>query len=245
MPKQIDFRIYPTLLDAFTRYLRAADIHEELWGFSEQAPEFRWEDAERELIDRINRVEFKSEAAERGTAFNMLVDAIANDQGDIPGRRHDGTWEILQLNGTDYMFNSRKLHQIAERYRDAIAQVYVERTIDTRHGRVLLYGYIDELLPDVIVDIKTTRKFKVNKFRHNWQHIVYPYCVNNRYLRDFRYDVVILDKNGNIDHTATDCYSYVPERDEPRLRTHIEGLIDFVLEHRDRITDKRFFCEDE
>lgn len=76
---QPKYRIYPSLLDAYTDYLKSDDIYERYWGFSENPPfspdEFR-EKQFHALIDRINRVPFDSEAADKGTAFNEAVDCI-------------------------------------------------------------------------------------------------------------------------------------------------------------------------
>ena len=76
MPK---YRIYPTLLDSFTQYERAEADYEQYYGWSEN-PSISLEEfcaqREKELIDRINRVPFESEAADRGTVFNELVDCL-------------------------------------------------------------------------------------------------------------------------------------------------------------------------
>ena len=79
MDRQPEYRFYATLLDAFTDYLNSDNIYERYWGWSDNPPltpeEFRQKQFE-ELIDRINRVPFDSEAADRGTAFNEVVDCI-------------------------------------------------------------------------------------------------------------------------------------------------------------------------
>lgn len=77
--KQPKFKFYATLLDAFTSYLKSDAIWERYWGFSENPPhtpeEFRQQQFQ-SLIDTINRVPFDSEAADKGTAFNEVVDCM-------------------------------------------------------------------------------------------------------------------------------------------------------------------------
>ena len=62
------YNIYPTLLDSFTNYLNSSVIYQQFWGSSE-APTLTEEEYERQafqdLINRINRVPFESEAADK------------------------------------------------------------------------------------------------------------------------------------------------------------------------------------
>lgn len=79
MNQQPKYRIYATLLDAFGAYLNSDVIWDKYWGWSENPPhtpeEFH-EQQFQELIDRINRKPFDSEAADRGTAFNEIIDCM-------------------------------------------------------------------------------------------------------------------------------------------------------------------------
>ena len=77
--QQLNYCIYATLLDAYWGYLNSDVIWEKYWGWSENPPHTPEEFHElqfQELIDRINRKPFDSEAADKGTAFNELVDAL-------------------------------------------------------------------------------------------------------------------------------------------------------------------------
>lgn len=75
----IDYQFYATLLDGFSDYLNSDLIWESYWGWSENPPhtpeEFH-EQKFKDFIDRINRVPFDSEPADKGTAFNELVDCL-------------------------------------------------------------------------------------------------------------------------------------------------------------------------
>ena len=72
-----------TLLDAFTSYLKSDAIWERYWGFSENPQhtpeEFRQQQFQ-SLIDTINRVPFDSEAVDKGTAFNEVVDCMIENR---------------------------------------------------------------------------------------------------------------------------------------------------------------------
>jgi hypothetical protein len=106
---------------------------------------------------------------------------------------------------------------------------------------VALYGYIDQLLPDSIHDIKTTEKYKAGKFHNNWQHVVYPYCLreNGNHVTGFEYDVAVL--GGKSYSTHIEYYAFRPERDIPRLITHVESFIEFLEANRHLITDQKIF----
>lgn len=73
--QQPKYRFYATILDAFWNYLNSDIVYARYWGFSENPPHTEDEFHElqfQELIDRINRKPFDSEAADRGTAFNEI-----------------------------------------------------------------------------------------------------------------------------------------------------------------------------
>ena len=68
-----EYNIYATLLDTFQNYLDSDKIYNRYWGNSENPPhtpkEFEMLQYQA-VIDRINRVPFDSDAADRGTCFN-------------------------------------------------------------------------------------------------------------------------------------------------------------------------------
>ena len=80
---KVSYKFYATLLDGYQDYLRSSEIHQEYWGFSENPSktedEFEMEQLQG-LINRINRVPFDSEAADKGTAFNEVVDCLVLNQ---------------------------------------------------------------------------------------------------------------------------------------------------------------------
>lgn len=249
--QQPEYKFYATLLDAFTNYLKSDAIYERYWGFSENPQytpeEFRQLQYEK-LINTINRVPFDSEAADKGTAFNEVIDCmIENRKSEIVKVERlfsdtaDGRQTVTGLRAT---YNNRQFdfpvslcREFAEYYKGALTQQRVEAILPTCFGNVLLYGYIDELLPMSVHDIKTTGSYYVGKFKDHWQHIVYPYCLmqNGSDVRMFEYNIT------DFRNTYTETYTFVPERDIPILANHCEDFIRFLNDNRDLITDKKIF----
>lgn len=77
--KQVSYKFYPTLLDAFQSFLDCEANYERFYGSSEE-PSVAYAEYEQrtlqELIDKINRVPFDSEAADKGSCFNEIVDCL-------------------------------------------------------------------------------------------------------------------------------------------------------------------------
>lgn len=253
--KQLKFKFYATLLDAFTSYLKSDAIWERYWGFSENPPhtpeEFRQKQFQ-SLIDTINRVPFDNEAADKGTAFNEVIDCMIEGRKSEKVRVRrvlyhgiDGKQSLIGLNAT---YNNRQFNfpisicrEFADYYKGALTQQRVEAVLPTCFGDVLVYGVIDELMPMSVHDIKTTGSYYVGKFKDHWQHLVYPYCLmqNGSDVRLFEYNIT------DFRATYTESYTFVPERDIPILINHCEDFIRFLNDNRDLITDKKIFAEDE
>lgn len=236
------FKFYATLLDAFSNYLRSDAIYERYWGFSENPPHTPEEFKEQQfqsLIDTINRVPFDSEAADRGTCFNEIVDALIENRkpNGVEVERVDGVLYRASYNERTFDFPIAICLEFANYYKGALTQQRVEAILPTCFGEVLVYGVIDELMPMSIHDIKTTGNYYVGKFKDHWQHIVYPYCLmrNGGDVRLFEYNIT------DFKNTYTESYTFVPERDIPILTDHCEEFIRFLNDNRDLITDKKIF----
>lgn len=253
--RSLKYLFYATLLDGFQEYLSSDKIYSEYWGFSENPPMTEEEFHEKkrlELIDRINRVPVACEKADRGTAFNEIVDCLIlgrkSEKMEIASNRDAGT-VTAAYNGRRFTFSLSICKEFAGYYKGALTQVYTEAVLPTMYGDVKLYGYLDELMPMSIHDLKSTTKYSAGKFKDHWQHIAYPYCLNqsgNR-ISDFEYNILLISErtDGDTYETFTEHYAYVPERDIPRLTEHIESLIEFIEAHRDLITDKKIFNQHE
>lgn len=64
-----------------------------------------------------------------------------------------------------------------------------------KHYNVSLCGKIDVLMPDKIIDIKTTNSYKQNKYIYTYQH--YIYCLGEQ-VTEFEYHVIEWDSYPNI-----------------------------------------------
>lgn len=210
---QLQHKFYATLLDAFSWYKKSEK-----------------EEAFQEFLDKINRVPFESEAASRGTAFNELVDNLCADfevYGLLPGD------EVINHSGFD--FPGDIVREFVVQFAGCLRQIYVERTIQTKYGSVLLYGYIDELLWWIVYDIKTTKAYELGKYTRNWQHKVYLYCLQETGIDTFQYTVTDFDSSYKEEYTWKDSYQI-------DLQLICEELIEFINEHRTLITDKKLFA---
>ena len=239
------YNIYPTLLDSFTNYLNSSVIYQQFWGSSE-APTLTEEEYERQafqdLINRINRVPFESEAADKGTAFNEIIDCIVEGRKSTKIDIHsEGEVIMATINGRQFAFSKELAKSIANPLKEenALTQYRVEGTISTQYGEVFLYGYLDYLLPFKVVDLKTTGKYNAFKYRNNWQHIVYPYCLNQQGIEITDFEYLVTDFKG----VYKEAYAYMPKLDIPRLRDICERFIEFLESNRELITDKKIFNE--
>lgn len=266
------YKIYATLLDAFWCYLKSDIVWEKYWGWSENPPhtseEFK-EQQFQELIDRINRKPFDSESADKGTAFNEVIDCmIENRKSEIvqvekvynviregacdeTGKpvcyNEYPTNELIALKATYnnrvFTFPISLCREFANYYKGALTQQRVEAVLPTAYGNVLVYGVIDELMPSSIHDIKTTGSYTVGKFKDHHQHLVYPYALmkNGSDVRTFEYNIVEFNKGGYVVDTYTETYVFNQERDIPILTDHCEEFIRFLEENRELITDTKIF----
>ena len=251
---QLKYRFYATLLDSFQNYLKSDEIYSMYWGGNENPP-FTFEEFEKKqyqnLIDRINRVPMNwedSEKADKGTAFNEIVDCIIDkrksDKMQIESDKETGIIKA-QYNEREFVFPISLCREFADYYKGATTQILTEAVLPTHYGNVLLYGYIDELMPKSIHDIKTTGMYSAGKFKDHFQHYVYPYCLrlNGNDVSDFEYNVAVIKETKKAINyeTFTEFYSFVPERDIPILTAFVEQLIEFIEANKHLITDKKIF----
>lgn len=272
LEKKVSYKFYATLLDGFQDYLNSDQIWEQYWGYSDNPPHTPEEFKQiqfKSFIDRINRVPFDSEAADKGTAFNEIIDCMVEHRksekvevryeyealvmGQIDNCDPDERWADVEYtnkvigltavyNNRTFYFDINMCREFANYYKGAITQNFVKAIVKTRYGNVEVYGFEDELLPQSIHDIKTTGKYAVGKFKNHWQHIVYPYChmMNGEDIRLFEYNIAEIEKSGKW-ATYTETYLFNPDRDIPKLVNHCEELISFLIENRHLITDRRIF----
>lgn len=243
----IKYKFYATLLDKYESYINSSRIYQQYYGFAEN-PSISEEEFEKKqfqsLIDTINRVPFESEAASKGTAFNEMIDCIIEN-------RKSNDYEITsnKVSNTIIVKDDKYIFdfpldislQIASKLKGAITQQFCEGNLSTKYGDVLLYGYIDELMPFKVVDIKTTSKYNAFKFRHNWQHIAYPFCLiqSGILISEFEYLTTDFKK------IWSETYNYNPQTDLPKLIQHCESLIEFIEQNKHLISNKKIFALDD
>lgn len=243
------FNIYPSLLDAYANYLASEDTWMRFWGQSD-TPSVTLEDFETKqfatLIDKINRVPIPwedTEKMDRGTAFNNLIDALITGKKSEDTSSLDGHYRA-SYNRREFEFPKAICAEFYRYFKDAMPQVFCEAILPTKYGDVRLYGYIDELMPAAIHDIKVTGSYEAWKFKNKWQRVVYPYCINaiGGNVSDFEYNIllVIENKDGIYYETKTEYYNYT-DADKDRLTAFVEDFIIFLETNKDKITDKKIF----
>ena len=129
--KAISYKIYPTLLDCFMCYQDSDVIYDKYWGFSEDPPQTPEEFHQLQfqgLIDKINRVPFDSEAADKGTAFNEVVDCLIekrnSDKVKIEKiKNNDCVVDVMATyNNRIFTFDINLLREFADYYKGALTQ---------------------------------------------------------------------------------------------------------------------------
>ena len=265
----VGYQLYPSLIDAYTDYSKSEVIYNKYWGGAEN-PSLTLEEYEakafQDLIDKINRVERDLIKADIGTVFNELVDCLILGQKSMEmevEKLHDDAGNVVSLrahyNGRSFVYPLDFVRLFADNYKGAIPQMLVEGILPTRRGDVRLYGYLDELMPLSVHDIKTTGAYEVGKFKDHSQHLVYPYCLKQMGYTGvdlFSYDVAEISTNitkqtpeppevvVKLKATYSEEYLFNPERDIPILEGKVVELIDFIEANRHLITNPKIFASE-
>ena len=250
-PQEIKYQFYPSLIDAYEGWRNSDLIWEEYWGGSDNPSkypaEFEMEQIQ-SLIDKINRIpQEPSEAADKGTAFNEVVDMIIQNRStseiiSAVSDRQTGSIKatMLKENSTrkTFSFPIALCREFADYYKGSVSQMFVEGTIDTRYGTVKLYGYADEVQEDgTCCDIKTTKRYKAGKFKRNSQHLVYPYCLNQMGIKCTHFEYNVTDFNSSY----TEHYPVDMDKIKSELTERCESFIEFLNFHKEHITDGKIF----
>lgn len=254
------YRFSPSILDKFQRYLESNQEFESDFNYSEETGyksslEEIVAAREQELLDALNRVPQPSSiAAARGTAFNEAVDMA------VACRSTSGTPNVecitfgavyeMECEGHIFKFDGQLVAEVAALVNDGTMQMHIQSPINTEHGDVLLHGYPDYIQPTQITDLKTTESYIWGKYGNYWQRYAYPYILQKTGLMErvniFEFLVVEMKedrKTGIISGSVyKEDYSDVNlEKCETELRWILGGLILFVEEHRDQITNPKIF----
>lgn len=261
------YRISPSLLDKFQRYLNADADFESDFNYSEETGYLMsFEDMvatrEKELLDAINKVpEQPSLAASRGTAFNEAVDSmVMHKYRGVHSKEEDGKIiPILDLvgdtinadaNGFSFVFDRKLVEDVADIVAEGTMQMHIQAGISTERGDVLLHGFPDYILPTQITDLKTTDSYIFGKYEHYWQRYAYPYILQKLGLMErvdaFEFLVVEMKTDKKTGITSGTIYkeTYTDvsfEKCQAELRWILNGLLIFIEDHRNQITNERIF----
>lgn len=195
MESNIKYRIYPSLLDKFQSFVDTEKEYEGPFNKNAYTGEYTLtfmemeEKLKQSLLDSINRVPYRSLAADNGTVFNELVDCLHKGRDTF---REDMEFKTFKEHGLiagklkregeedeTFLYDLESVKSAADFYRGSCAQLFVKGILNTSCGDVELYGFIDELKVDKVYDIKTTNMYNFGKFEDHWQRYVYPFCLIN------------------------------------------------------------------
>lgn len=256
------YRFYPSILDKFKSFLNL-DIETFWWqderggwhrNYDENSGEYHYsaseveELAKQELIDAINRVPFSSRAANMGTAFNNIVDYVINgvNTSGTPIYIYD-TYYSTTLDDEELKYDRNFIDGVAEYLKGSSSQIFCSADITTRYGVVTLYGYIDEIQRDKVIDLKFSKKYDFGNYKDGMQRHVYPYCLTEMGLvadiKEFEY-CCYQHNNAEILNGVQfrEVYTYNHEDSKKCIREVCEKFIEFLEENRDKITDKKIFA---
>lgn len=271
------FNIYPSLLIAYQSLLDYELIAEEDWNKVGEAAHDRGEYLDREigdykltpeemylklecdLLDSINRIDGSfGEAADKGTAFNEIVDCLIEHRKsnrkdcNIRSILNDAGEKVIraEIHGRIFDFDVNLCKTAGNFFKGSVTQYKAEADIETVYGTVHLYGYIDEWVGNKIYDIKTTGSYKWGKFEKGWQRWIYPYCViesgDTTEVESFTYWVVEWAYRRQGEPLAAkgiyeETYTYDHEEAKHRIRVMCESFIEWLDARREFIQDKRIF----
>lgn len=214
------YKFYATLLDAFLRY---------------QASES--ENAEQEFIDKINRVpitdEKDLERMAKGTALNNLVDKQVINQTFSEAE----TISEIVDNQT-FTFDSRIVNTLGDKLQGATPQVYTQTIIRCNGNDVLVYGYIDYVLANKVIDLKTTSTYELGKYKDSMQMHLYPIALfNEENIVTDEFEFLVTD----FKEIYSETYPINLIDSNAKLAVVCTSLIEFLNAKSDLITDKKIF----
>jgi hypothetical protein len=169
--------------------------------------------AKQELINRINRVnDYDLETLNRfkkGTSFEDAV--LKNHQHEFD---HSKVLELRSM--------------LPERY---ISQKLIKFT----HKNIQFYGYADVVGDHKIIDIKTTSKYKSNKYVDNFQNL-YLYGLKDMGFTEMEYLIFDFEKI-HVEKYALKTFDF------EHMLSKMEDFATFLDINRGLIRDKKIFIE--
>lgn len=146
--------------------------------------------------------------------------------------------EVGEKESKKFIVNIPMLVEMAAPLAYSTTQLRVRSVIDTRFGKVCLYGLLDNIKENVIYDQKTTSRYEFPKYVHNSQHLVYPYCCIKSGIEVDNFQYRITDfRNVYVEEYPVKSLEYL----EDAIRLRATDFIVFLEEHRSFIKDKKIF----
>ncbi len=163
------------------------------------------QEASQKLLNRINRVnDFDAETLLRFKKGTSFEDAV------LKNTRHD--------------FDQRKVLEL----REMLPQKYVsQQLIKFNHKNIQFYGYADVVGEQKIIDIKTTSKYKAQKFENNFQNL-YLYGLKDMGFTEMSYFIYDFDQI-HIERYTLDQYDFKPLLQQIRFQ-HIFNRAAFFID---------------
>lgn len=213
--KKFDYRIYPTLLDAYN-YYKAPVMYMREDESEEDIESVRFKD----LIDKINRVPYvTTEAQQKGIDFENVIN------------------EMIDGNKVEHSFNPDIVNRIYNEVKTCnTKQQRMSADIQTSKGLVELYGVLDYTFGGYQVDLKTTKRYEFLKYKDNTQHKIYPLIARYNFIivNDFHYLVT------DFKDVFLETYTWNSNL-ENEVVANVCDFIDFLEINRHLITDKKIF----
>lgn len=210
--KQFEYQIYPSIIDSYFYYKQNEneEKNEELF--------FR-------IIDKINKKpQPQSEAAARGEEFKQLLDGMTKPASE----------DYVMKDGTIIPYEV--LNELFVQTAGSVKEVFLARMLPTKYGNVRLYGFVDNLKQDMVLEVKTTSRYEFGKYEESCQRYAYPFVVGDDFdCSMIRFLVTDFKSVYHEDYTPT-------PNDVPKLVSMVEEFIDFLnLPHvKALITNPKF-----
>jgi len=198
-----NYKIYPSLLDAYNWYASSEN-----------------DDADIELINKINRVKFSSDTADKGTLLNNFI---------------DNAIDLFDKYGLSYVDGIAI--DIVEKLQGSQKQLYTSTTIEFDDVSVYMYGYLDFLKWDRVIDLKTTKTYYLGKYKNYIQQHFYPVSLidNDCEIKDFEFIVT------DFKNVYSELYPVNYNESKAILIEKCKLFIQFIESNRSKITDTKIF----
>jgi hypothetical protein len=210
MLPQPQYRLYATLLDAFAWYKQSES-----------------DNAEQELLDKINRVPVTDEKAlermQKGTELNNLIDEILAT----------GVMDIAKA----APFNSDVVRLLAEYLQGATSQYRTSIVMDIDGIVIELYGVTDYILLNKGIDLKSTGSYELGKYKDSLQRHLYPVALADEGIEIDTFEFLVTDFNS----VFKEPYKVNLKESRQVLASISLQLIDFIEARRHLITDLKIF----